>query len=164
MAAGLILKAKSGGVQYFGWLCLLKKGYNFNMKNSDSIKNKTIFLIEDDKFLSKLLGGKLTNAGCNYIYAADANEAIAILEHNIPDVIILDLLLPGGIDGFSLLQKIKSDERLKNIPVIILSNLSSPGEIAHGMKLGAYRYLVKASIVPDEVLDHIESALLSGIK
>lgn len=134
------------------------------MKNPEIVKGKKIFLVEDDKFLTKIIQTKLTQVGTVFNNCENGTDAISLIEKDIPDVILLDLMFPGGIDGFTVLEKIKSHSQLKNIPVIILSNLSEPAQIEKGMNLGAFRYIVKASIVPDEIVDHIESALVSGIK
>lgn len=63
------------------------------------------------------------------------------------------------MDGFAILEKIKADPDFKDIPVIILSNLSQPEDIEKGIRLGAFRYLTKALVTPTEIVESIESAL-----
>ncbi len=134
------------------------------MKDPNAIKGKKVFLVEDDAFLTKIIKQKISDAGCDFFNSLNGESSIAVIEKEMPDVIILDLLLPGGIDGFGVLQKIKEHPALKTIPVIILSNLSKPSEIERGIELGAFRYILKSSIEPDEILDHVESALLSIVR
>ncbi len=134
------------------------------MKSLEAINGKKIFLVEDDKFLTKIIKDKLTKAGSILNNCENGDDAISSLEQDSPDVILLDIMFPGGIDGFKVLEQIKSNDKLKSIPVIILSNLSEPSHIEKGMKLGAFRYIVKASIVPDEIIDHVGSAIISRVK
>jgi DNA-binding response OmpR family regulator len=134
------------------------------MVNPDSLKGKKVLLVEDDKFLSKFLGKKLVDAGADFTHVENGKDALESVDAKKPDVMILDLMLPEGIDGFEVLKRVKEKEESKDVPVVILSNLSSAGEIAHGMKLGAFRFLVKASVDPDEILEHVESALTSVLK
>src|ERR1700690_492685 len=108
---------------------------------NDKLAGKKVFLVEDDEFFVKLVAKKLDESKCVFGSAGTGVEAMAYLQNNIPDVVILDLMLPGGLDGFGVLQKMKKDDRLKKIPVIILSNLSGPADIQKGMDLGAFRYL-----------------------
>jgi CheY-like chemotaxis protein len=131
---------------------------------NNPIAGKKVLLVEDDKFYVDLVARKLSNSNCTFSYDSSGDNALVSLQKNIPDVILLDIMLPGTIDGFGVLEKIKKDDKLKNIPVIILSNLSGPQDIERGMKLGAFRYLVKSSIVPSDIIKHIESVFISGVK
>ena len=72
-----------------------------------------------------------------------------------PDIIVLDLLLPG-MDGFDILQKIKMDSRLKKIPVMILSNLSKPGDLEKAKLLGATKFIVKAASSLDNIIEEVK--------
>lgn len=122
-----------------------------------TLEGKKVLLVEDDLFFTKLVDKKLSNSKCIFNHVGTGDSAIKFLHDNVPDVVLLDIMLPGGLDGFGVLKKMKEDERLKNIPVIILSNLSSPADIERGMSLGAFRYLVKASITPNDILNHVAS-------
>jgi|SRR3989344_1820373 len=132
--------------------------------DTNSLKGKKILLVEDDLFFSKIIESKLYHTGCDFVHAKDGETSFILLEKEVPDVIILDILLPGGIDGFGVLEKIKADEKLKHIPVVILSNLGQVSDVEKGMSLGAFRYIVKASIIPDEIIPHLVSAINSTVK
>lgn len=130
-------------------------------KNDDStnaLSGKKVMWVEDDQFLSDLISRKLGNQGCRLLYARTGEEALQVLEKETPDIIILDILLPG-ISGFDVLEKIKSDDRIKNIPAIFLSNFSQNNEIERAKKLGAARFLVKASIVLDDLVRELQNVL-----
>ncbi len=121
------------------------------------LAGKKVLLVEDDKFFTTLITKQLSNSKCVSSNVGTGDAAIEFLKTDIPDVILLDIMLPGSMDGFGVLKKIKEDEKYKNIPVIILSNLSSPTDIEKGMSLGAFRYLIKASMIPSEITSHLAS-------
>ena len=68
-------------------------------------------------------------------------------------MIFLDIMLPGDLDGFEILKRLKADEKLENIPVIILSNLGQTQEIDRAMDLGARDYVVKATVDLDRLAE-----------
>lgn len=112
---------------------------------------KKILIIEDDKNLIKLLKESMPAKKYKIILALEGQEGIAKTKEELPDLVLLDILLPG-ISGFDYLKKIKGDETTKKIPVIILSNLGQDQEIQIGLKLGAVDYLVKSDITIDQVV------------
>jgi CheY-like chemotaxis protein len=119
---------------------------------------KKILWVEDDKLIGNILEKKLLNSGFNLYHATEGNDALKYLDGNIPDVIILDLLLPG-MSGFDILQKIRTDMRLKKIPVIILSNFNKPSDIEKAKILGAQKYLVKAAISLDQIVEEVKELI-----
>lgn len=119
---------------------------------------KKILWVEDDKFLSMILSKKFEGSGYTLLKAKDSTEAFSLLASDIPDIIILDILLPG-VSGFEILQKIKEDEKLKNIPVIMLSNMSKQSDIEKSKTLGAQRFIVKAAVSLDEIITEVESLI-----
>jgi len=119
---------------------------------------KTILIVEDDKFLRELIVQKLLKEGYDISEAIDGEEGIKKIKTEKPDLILLDLILPG-IDGFEVLSRMKADEKLAKIPVIILSNLGQREEIERGLKLGANDYMIKAHFTPREIIDKIKTVL-----
>jgi len=118
-----------------------------------------VLLVEDDKFLSELLVTNLRKAGFDVTLTIDAEKAWKELEQQtLPNIIILDLILPGT-NGFEFLEKIKEKDKLKSIPVIILSNLGSEQDIKKGLALGASAYLVKAHILPFDLIKKIKEII-----
>jgi CheY-like chemotaxis protein len=118
-----------------------------------------ILCVEDDMFLSSLIGKKLGELGATLFSADSGEKALEISRNEKPDIILLDILLPGGMDGFQILEKIKADESTKEIKVIILSNLSQKIDIEKGKRLGAARFLVKATVDLDEIVGEIKDVL-----
>lgn len=119
---------------------------------------KKILIIEDDKFLRELIAKKLLEEDFEVVEAIDGEEGLKKIEEAKPDLIILDLILPG-IDGFEVLTKIKDDPKLSPIPVVILSNLGQREEVEKGLKLGAVDYLIKAHFTPGEIIEKVKNAL-----
>jgi len=119
---------------------------------------KKILIIEDDKFLRRLITQKLTKEGYDTSEAADGEEGIKKVKEEKPDLVLLDLILPG-IDGFGVLSRIKEDPDLVPIPVIILTNIDQKENIEKGLKMGAVDYLIKAHFTPGEIVEKIKAAL-----
>lgn len=119
---------------------------------------KKILIVEDDKFLRELIGQKLLKEGYDIVEAVDGEKGIKSAKDEKPDLILLDLILPG-MDGFEVLTKIKEDSEIAEIPVIILSNLGQKDDIEKGLKMGAADYLIKAHFTPGEIIDKIKIVL-----
>jgi DNA-binding response OmpR family regulator len=117
-----------------------------------------ILIVEDDRFLRELIARKLRNEGYEVLEAVDGEEGLKRIKEERPDLVLLDLILPG-IDGFEVLAKAKEDPDTAQIPVIILSNLGQREEIERGLKLGAIDYLIKAHFTPGEIIEKIKNIL-----
>jgi len=117
---------------------------------------KKILVIEDDKFLRELISQKILKEGYDVAEAVDGEKGVESAKAEKPDLILLDLILPG-IDGFEVLARIKSDPEIAGIPVIILSNLGQKDDIEKGMKMGAADYLIKAHFTPGEIIEKVGS-------
>ena len=126
---------------------------------------KSILLVEDDSFLVDIYKTKLKEAGFDVEVANDGEEAFKKIEQNNsqrkslwPDLLILDIVLPRT-DGWEVLKKIKGDNLLKELKIIILSNLGQKAEVERGFELGATRYLIKAHYTPSEVVEEIKKII-----
>lgn len=120
--------------------------------------SKKVLIIEDDKFLRELLGKKLSSLGYNSILAVDGEEGLEKIKSEKPDVVLLDLILPG-INGFEVLENSKKDPTINEIPIIILSNLGQKEDIEKGKGLGAKDFLVKAHFTPQEIVNKLQTIL-----
>ncbi len=119
---------------------------------------KTILVIEDDKFLRELMAQKLVKEGYTVAEAVDGEEGLKKVKEVKPDLVLLDLILPG-IDGFEVLTNIKESSEVSQIPVIILSNLGQREDVERGLKLGAADYLIKAHFTPGEIIEKIKNII-----
>ena len=125
------------------------------------LKDRKVLLVEDDVLLAGLLGEKLAES-FTVSRAGTGEEALALAQKEHPSLILLDILLPG-MDGFEVLKKLKENAETKNIPVIVLTNLSAKADMDKAKELGAVEFVVKISLSPDEVVTLIEQ-ILSGKK
>jgi len=119
---------------------------------------KKILIVEDDKFLRELIVRKLNEEDFGVSEAVDGEEGIKKVIEEKPDLVLLDLILPG-IDGFEVLARMKKESALSSIPVIILSNLGQKDDVEKGLKMGAIDYLIKAHFTPGEIIEKIKVAL-----
>lgn len=115
---------------------------------------KKILVVEDDKYLSNAYRVKLSKKGFEIRLAFDGNEAIEQLQTFLPDLILLDLVMPRK-DGFSTLAELKQNETWKKIPVIITSNLGQSEDIEKGKKLGANDFFVKSELSLNDLINKI---------
>ncbi len=125
---------------------------------SENSTKIAVLVVEDDKFLRELLARKLKASGFDVMSAIDGKEVAKKIEEKTPQLILLDLVLPG-VDGFEILKELKGDPKTKQIPVIVLSNLGQKEEVEKGIKLGASDYLIKAHFTPDEIINKIRTVL-----
>lgn len=118
-----------------------------------NFESKKILLVEDDNFLSELLLKKLAENKADAVRAADGEEAIKILKSSPKfDLVLLDLMLPK-VGGFEVMEAINGDDKVKGTPVIILSNLGQKNDVERGVSLGAKKFLVKAILSLDEIIN-----------
>jgi two-component system phosphate regulon response regulator PhoB/two-component system alkaline phosphatase synthesis response regulator PhoP len=122
------------------------------------LTGKKVLWIEDDKFLGNIIENKLKEIGATFTHAIDGETALKYLETEIPDIVVSDIVLPG-IDGFEIVGKIKSAERTKAVPVVLLSNLGQKNDIEKGQEYGADLYLLKAIYTLDEVIAKVVGVL-----
>lgn len=119
---------------------------------------KKILLVEDEPFLIDIYTTKLKKAGFGVSVARDGDSALRVVKEEKPELVLLDIVLPH-IDGWEILRKIKSNKELKEVKIIVLSNLGQKQEVEKGLKLGATKYLIKAHYTPTEIIEEIKNIL-----
>ncbi|MDP2934289.1 MAG: response regulator [bacterium] len=117
-----------------------------------------ILFVEDEPNLQKMISEVLVQEGYKVFGAADGEEGLAMAKKEEPNLILLDLILPKK-DGFEVLKELKADEKTKNIPVIVLTNLEGIGDVEKALTLGATTYLVKANYDLEDVLKTVKSQI-----
>ena len=117
-----------------------------------------VLIIEDDLFLRDLVYQKLQSSGFEAYQAVDGEEGLKKIIEIKPDIVLLDIILPG-IDGFEILRRKKENPEIASIPVIVLSNLGQKEEIDQGLNLGAKDYLIKAHFTLDEIMMKVKNVL-----
>lgn len=116
-----------------------------------------IVLVEDEESVTSLIKHKLLKEGYDVIHFPNGEGVIDYLLNNKPSLIISDIMMPI-IDGMTLLKNIKSNPRLANIPVILLSSSSQESAVLEGLKAGAVDYITKP-FSPSELLLRIQITL-----
>ncbi len=116
-------------------------------------------IIEDDTFLSSLMKARLEKEGFTVIQAFNGEEAIETLKQEVPDLIILDLIMPK-VTGFEVLQNISISPQLSKAAIIILSNLAQDSDIEKARQFGAKEYFVKVKVSIDDLVTRIKSLLV----
>ncbi|OGH95187.1 MAG: hypothetical protein A2538_03380 [Candidatus Magasanikbacteria bacterium RIFOXYD2_FULL_41_14] len=117
-----------------------------------------VLIVEDDEFLSGIYQKKFEMEGFKTLIATDGEKGWSEAKKKIPDLILLDILLPK-LDGFAVLSKLKADPDTKNIPVILLTNLGQKDDVDKGIEAGAVDYLIKAHFKPSEVVAKVRKVL-----
>lgn len=117
-----------------------------------------VFIVEDDPILLKMYSKKFEKDGFQVDTAADGQEAIDKLSQGeAPNAVLLDIMLPK-VDGFGVLEKIKADPKLKDVPVVLSTNLGGgEDDRQKGQSLGAVDYLIKSDNTPAQIVEKIKS-------
>ncbi|RLB84724.1 MAG: response regulator [Deltaproteobacteria bacterium] len=115
---------------------------------------KSILVVDDSKIVLDISEFVLKSVGYRVSTAVGGNEALEILGHKKVDLVLVDINMPG-MDGYTLTSAIRSDDRLKDIPIIIVTTEAEARDKQKGFDAGADAYIVKP-IVPEELLGHVE--------
>lgn len=117
-----------------------------------------ILLIDDDTSLRQLYKVELTNRKHIVVEAGDGEEGLGKVQSEKPDLILLDIMMPK-LDGIATLTKIKADEALKKIPVVMLTNFGQENLVKQAFSQGAVDYLLKYKVTPAEMATTVEKLL-----
>jgi len=116
-----------------------------------------ILVIEDENHIWKIIEYKLKKENHEPVLADDGLKAMEILKEMKPDLIISDIMVPY-LDGIQILKKIKGDDELKTIPVIMLTSKTQEKDVLAGLQLGAQDYIAKP-FSPAELILRVDNAL-----
>lgn len=119
---------------------------------------KKILIIEDEEIMINLLQRKLKEEGYDIALANNGKDGVEMMEKENPQLILLDIIMPK-MGGLEVMEKMQESEKLKKIPVIIISNSGQPVEIDRARELGAKDWLVKTEFDPQEVVDKVKKQI-----
>ena len=122
--------------------------------------SKKILLAEDDEFLSSLIKNRLEREGFTVQNATTGDQVMDFLRSFKPDLVLLDIILPGKL-GFEILEEMKADKEL-DIPFMVLSNLGQESDIEKAKQFGAIDYFIKAHIMIDDLIKRVTAFLKAG--
>lgn len=119
-------------------------------------QKKTILVVEDDRFYANICKVKLTKEGYTVVVVGNGTWALQALEKQIPDLILLDLVMPE-MDGFETMKAIKADKRFASIPIIALTNLGQAEDVKRVMDMGAKDYMIKTVIPIQKMVEKVRA-------
>lgn len=119
---------------------------------------KRILLVEDDRFLRRACEASLRQRGLTVTTAADGEEGLRLARSELPDLVLLDMLMPK-LSGLEVLRALRGDEATHRVPVLILSNSSREQDIAEVNSLGVSGYFVKSNLSLQELGELVQRVL-----
>lgn len=120
--------------------------------------NKKILIVEDDVSFYNLCSIQLKLRGYEVYQVTDGSLAIDKIKSLNPDLVLLDVVLPGR-NGLDILDELKTLDETKNIKVIVLTNFGTEENVGKSLELGAEDYIMKYNIVPSELADRVAALL-----
>jgi CheY-like chemotaxis protein len=117
-----------------------------------------VLIVEDDSLIVKVFSTRLKTDGHQVFTAEDGDLGLQIAKKELPQVILLDLMMPK-VSGLEVLTELKKDPRTAKIPVLVYSNLSREKEVAKAKNLGVTDFITKADSTPQQVVAQIEKYL-----
>lgn len=119
--------------------------------------NRSVLVVDDEPMARKMLRLILVRAGFDVFEAKDGYQALSDIKLNIPDLVILDVMMPG-IDGFEVCETLRDDDKTAELPIIMLSAKADIESVNKGLRLGATKYLTKP-VTPDDLTRHVREVL-----
>ena len=117
-----------------------------------------MLIVEDDALLCRALSDAFSQEQFQTVSVGNGLDVQEVAEKNPPDIILLDLILPG-LDGFAVLKQLKSETKTASIPVVIISNLGSAADVKSAKSLGAEEYFIKANSEIKQIIDYVKKLI-----
>ena len=133
----------------------------FNVMADMPDEKKKIVIVEDDRFLSLVLKGRLEKEGYQVIPAYDGEEGLTLISKEMPALVVLDLVMPK-MTGFEVLERLSMDPQVSRIPVVVASNLGQDSDIQKAKNFGVRDYYVKVQTSVDELVKMFKTILDAG--
>ncbi len=118
-----------------------------------------ILIVEDDQFLLNIYATTFKKENFEVHTASNGEEGFEIMKKDRPDIVLLDIMLPGEMDGLKVLKEAKKTAETTTIPIMILSNLEDDKTISEGLKLGANGYFIKSQSEPGDVVRNVQTLI-----
>ncbi len=119
---------------------------------------KTVYIIEDDVFLGKVISGQIREVPLNVTLFTSGKEGLDATIQSRPDILLLDIFLPD-MNGLDVLKELRNHEETKNLPVIVVSNTDEAMDRDKAASLGA-QFMIKAATSPDEIVAEVQRVLM----
>src|SRR5258708_11207036 len=110
-----------------------------------------VLIVDDSPFYQKIYQKKLEEAKYEVHVALNGEDGLIEMKNFNPDIVFMDMMMPK-MDGFAAIQKAKTDEQLKHIPIVALTGLSSEEDTSEVLKMGAVDIIIKSEVQPDAIV------------
>lgn len=117
-----------------------------------------IIIVDDEQLILDMYKAKLEQEGMEVLTADGAEKGFELIKKEKPDLALIDLVMPKK-DGFDLIEKLKANNKLNGMPVIVLTNLDSPEMRKKACRLGVLFFLVKPHFMPSQIVEIINEVL-----
>jgi DNA-binding response OmpR family regulator len=124
---------------------------------SENGRTPTILVADDEEDLRELVAYRLTRSGYEVVAAVDGQEALELAREQRPDLMVLDVMMPR-LDGYELTRRVRAEDSLRSVPVILLTARSQESDVSRGFEVGADDYLRKP-FSPDELVARVRAVL-----
>ena len=125
--------------------------------------NKKVLIVEDDPLISRMYQRVFQFEGYDALMARNGEEGLEYLKKEKPVMILLDIMMPK-MNGIQLLEQIKANPNTKDIPVVVLTNLSGSKDVETALSLGAVKFLIKAEVKPKKIVEEINEILKASTR
>jgi signal transduction histidine kinase/CheY-like chemotaxis protein len=126
--------------------------------SGDRPSNRHVLVAEDDNMVREMIGRQLSREGWEVVLAPNGKAAVEAMDERVPSLVLLDLMMPK-MDGFGVLREMRADDRLKNVPVVVLTSLDLTGSVRQLLRQQTERVLQKGRYSKEELVAEIKSAL-----
>ena len=120
---------------------------------------RQVLVAEDDRLIREIIGRQLSRDGWDVVLASNGRSAIEAMQAQVPTLVLLDLMMPG-MDGFGVLREMRADDRLKHVPVVVLTSLDLTGSVRQLLRNQTERILQKGRYSKEELLAELRSTLV----
>jgi len=125
------------------------------------VRAQSVLLVEDDATVAQMYRLRLEMDGYLVLTAIDGENGLSMAERFLPDIIIIDIGLPG-MNGLDLLDAMRANDRVRDIPVLILTNFEDPEAERRSLELGARQFLRKSKTTPDALTASVRRSIRGG--
>ncbi len=119
----------------------------------------TVLIVEDDENIRMLYADAFLSVGLNVITAANGAEGVDMALAHHPDAILMDIMMPGELNGHEAVNTIRKDSWGKNAVVVYLTNMTDAENVVHAVSQGSDAYIIKANLTPKEVVNQVRMAM-----
>lgn len=127
------------------------------------MSSSSILIVEDEQSLRELYSDAFAAAGLNVMTAACGVEGVAMALEKHPSIILMDIMMPGDLNGHEAVAKIRADGWGRSAKIIFLTNMSDAENVVEAVEKGSIDYIIKANVTPKEMVNQVRMALGASV-